>query len=626
MQHCVARCARLAASLTRAHDRVIATILAAVIAVALAPIIAGNVATAQGIPRDTTNRPIEDAPPKPQRPDSIQARVGRDGATPSLEIGQSFTYDRDQLFATGAITLGDLLERIPEFTAFRTGWLAAPQALASGGDFSRVRVFIDGIERDDLEPRNGVAPNLGSVPIWTLEKLSLARSANELRVDLRTWEYNGTAPYTRIDALTGDLNTNLYRAFYGKRFYNGAALQVALQQFGVTDARNGGGGQDFGGLIRYGIGRRSWSLDATAIRTNDTRTSTGRFAFGAGLPGYRSANTLGYLRAAVGREGSGPFLQVVASTEILKEDSPHYDSLTARQFGFAPDTVDSLASVAQYVATAGFDAAGGRLRLIERYRRRLGKGYNSPSATFDLSHTFFSASAMAERDEYSGLTRLEGGARLTPLPFISVLGYLGQRTSFGNPASPFVTQPTSRTARIEGGLRVLPAGLWVTGGVVTRDTALLIPSALWDTAFVAVPVGRQTGTMLGLHGPIIGGLSVNASGTHWQDRAAYTPQTEAHADLRFFTEWLSRFPNRNFSFLFQPGLDYRSAAAFPQNDGTDRITIPSRAISLLVELRILRGTMTFQRRNVMSLIYDQVPGYTMPRAVNVYGVRWYFFN
>ncbi|HWG32763.1 MAG TPA: hypothetical protein VN650_01250, partial [Gemmatimonadaceae bacterium] len=432
--------------------------------------------------------------------------------------------------------------------------------------------------------------------------------------------------YTRVDALTGDLNTNLYRAYYGKRFYNGAGLQVALQQFGVTDLRNGGGGQDFGGMVRYGIAHHSWSLDATAIRSNDTRTVTGRFGFGQDLPGYRSANTIGYLRAAIGREGSGPFLQLVASTQILKENSPHYDSTTARQYGFAPDTVDSLASATQYVATLGMDAAGGRLRLIERYRTRLGKGYNSPSATFDLTHTFLSLSAMAERDEYAGLTRVEGGARLTPLPFISLLGYVGQRTAFGTPAIGFIRQPDSRSGRFEAGLRVLPAGLWLTGGVVTRDTALLVPSAQWDTAFVARAVGRQTGTITGLHGPIIGGLSADATVTHWQNVAAYTPQTEAHADIRYYTEWLSRFPNRNFSFLIQPGMDYRSSAPFPQSDGTDRLASSSRVFSVLVELRILRGVLSFQRRNLVGAIYDQVPGYLMPRPVNVYGVRWYFFN
>ena len=578
-----------------------------------------------GVPRDTLPTSAEDAAPRPQRKDSIQARIGRDGVTPSLEIGQSFTYDRDQLFATGAITLGDLLDRIPGYTTYRTGWIASPQAAAFGGDFSRVRIFIDGIERDDLEPRNGVAQDLNTVPIWMLQTLSLARSASELRVDLRTWEYDQTAPYTRIDALTGDLNTNLYRAFYGKRFYNGAALQVALQQFGVTDAREGGGGQQFAGMMRYGIGRPTWSIDVTAIRSNDTRVVTTRYLYGQAMPGYGAANTMAYIRAAIGREGSGPFLQLVASTQILKESSPHYDSVTARTYGFRPDTVDSLASSAQYVATAGFDAAGGRLRLIERYRTRLGKGYSSPSSTFDLTNRFFSASALAERDEYAGATRVEGGARFTPLPFISLLGFVGQRSPFGTPAPGFVPQPTSRSARFEAGLRIMPAGLWLSGGVVARDTALLIPSALWDTAFVATPVGRQTGVTVGLHGPVAGPLSIDATAIQWKNLYPYTPKTEAHADVRFYTEWLSRFPSGNFSFLFQPGLDYRTASPFPEASG-NRYAMSSRTVSLLVELRILRGVMSFQRRNLLGAIYDEVPGFIMPRPVNIYGVRWYFFN
>ncbi|HWG33429.1 MAG TPA: TonB-dependent receptor plug domain-containing protein, partial [Gemmatimonadaceae bacterium] len=270
-------------SIRLARCALIAT--ACIATMAAVPAVSAN---AQGLPRDTVHNAPEDAPPKPQHADSVQARLGRDDVMPSLEIGQAFTYDRDALFATGALTLGDLLDRIPGFTTFRTGWLAAPQATAFGGDFSRVRVFLDGIERDDLEPRNGVAPDLHSVPLWTLEKVSLARGANGLRIDMRTWEYDQTTPYTRVDALTGDLNTNLYRAYYGKRFYNGAGLQVALQQFGVTDLRNGGGGQDFGGMVRYGIAHHSWSLDATAIRSNDTRTVTGRFGFGQDLPGYRS--------------------------------------------------------------------------------------------------------------------------------------------------------------------------------------------------------------------------------------------------------------------------------------------------------------------------------------------------
>ncbi|MGI8546707.1 MAG: TonB-dependent receptor plug domain-containing protein [Gemmatimonadaceae bacterium] len=584
---------------------------------------ASGTAHAQSTASDTVRDKM--APPKPQRADSVQARMGRGDVMPSIEIGDSYTFDRESLFRTGALTVGDLLDRIPTITAFRSGWLAAPQTVAYGGDFSRVRLFIDGIELDDQQARNGAAPDVHSFPIWALERLTLVRTASELRIEMRSWEYRLTTPYTRVDVLTGDLSTNLYRVFYGKRYYNGTGLQIAGQQYGVTDTRYGGGGDQFTFLGRYGVARELWSLDATAIRTNSTRTVTQRFFGGQFLPAYRAANTLGYLRGAIGREGSGPFVQVIASTQLLKEYSSHLDSAAASRFGFPRDTADTLASTTQYVATAGFDQYGGRLRLIERYRRRLGRGYSSPSATFDVTRGLLAVNALAERDEYGGLTRLEIGGKLTPLPFVSVAGYVGQRTPFGDPAPEHIRQPSSRSARVEGGIRLLNGGPWATVGFVTRDTAVLVPPTVFDSAFISVPVTRQSGATLGLRGGLPYGFSIDATGTKWQHPGPYTPEYQAHADLRYFTQWLSRFPAGNFSFLVQPTLDYRSSVIFPTIDA-DRSTIPAKAYSVLVELRILRAVISYQQRNITALQYDQVAGYLMPRPLSVYGVRWYFLN
>lgn len=586
------------------------------------------IARAQAVPSgDTLSKPT--APDKPQRADSVQHRLGRDTPLPTIDVGGSYTWDRDALFATGALTLGDLLDRLPGFTTYRTGWLAAPQTVAVGGDFAHTRVYIDDVEWDDLNPRDKGAPDLHSLPIWALQQLTLARTADGLRIDMRTWQYNMTTPYTRVDIETGDLNTNLYRAFYGKRYYNGAGLQVAGEQYGVTDVRNGGGGQQLGVLARYGWARSNWSVDATALRTNGTRTATNRYGGGQLMPGYRWANTIAYLRAAIGHEGSGPFVQLQAVTQGLREYSTHYDSTTGPQYGFPTDTVDTLASVAQYIATAGFDGAGARLRVIERYRRRLGVGYNSPSATFDLTQKFLSVSASAERDEYRGVTELQGGARLTPLPFVSVAAYAETRTGLGTPAPGYIVLPNSKSARAEAGIRPFANGPWLVAGVITRDTSLLIPPAIYDSAFVPVSLGRQTGSTIALRGPVGYGFSVDAWLAKWKEGTPYTPQYEASGRLRFYTEWLSRFPNGNFSFLLEPSVDYRTQAAFPETGGvrlTNPFVTPATSYSVLLELRILRGVITYQRRNISALLYDQVPGYIMPRPLNVYGVRWYFFD
>ncbi len=314
------------------------------------------VAHAQGTRGDTLG--ARSTAPHQQRADSVQSPFARGDVQRTLEIGESLVYTRDELFQSGALTVGDLLDRLPAVAVFRTGWLPSPQVAAYGGDFSRVRAFYDGIELDDLELRDGAAPDLHQIPLWTLERLSLVRSASGLRIDMQSWEYDLTTPYTRVDVLTGDLNTNLYRGFYGKRYYNGAGLQIAGQQYGVTDVRNGGGGDQFAILGRYGVARSGWAIDATALRMNGTRTLTvGEYA-GEALPNYRSTNTLGYLRAAFGHEGGGPFLRLIASTQILRENSSHYDSTAAAPYGFPPDTVDTLASETQYIATAGFDGGG----------------------------------------------------------------------------------------------------------------------------------------------------------------------------------------------------------------------------------------------------------------------------
>jgi len=564
-------------------------------------------------------------PNRKQRTDSVQAPISRDHPLPTLDVGQRYTFNRIALAKSGALSVADLLDRMPGLTTFRAGWLPSPQVAAIAGDFTRVRVFLDGIELDDLNGRDGEAPDLRSVPLWTLDQLTLDRGATELRIEMRSWEYAMTTPYTEVDALTGDMNTNLYRAYYAKRFYNGAALQVAAQQYGTVNTRQGGGGDETGVFARYGVARRNWSVDVVGLRLNDTRTLTGRyFGQGMSLAPYRGASTLAYLRAAVGRVGDGPFLQVIASSDALRESSSHYNTAAAAPYGFPADTVDSAASSAQYVATAGYDRGGIRLHLTERYRRRLGIGYNSPAASFALDEPILGVNARAERDEYWGVTRLEGGVRLTPLPFLSVVGTAGQRTSLLKASPGRMLQPDSRSARIEAGIR-LGRTLWFSGGVMTRDTALAVAPSVFDTAFVAVPLGRQTGTLASIRGAIVGGLSVDAEGVRWQQPGPYTPRYQGHGELRFQTNWLRKFPNGNFSFLLSAAVDYRSAVAFPTATGD--LTAPSsRVYSILAEIRILRGTITFQRRNLQSAIYEQVPGYIMPRAVNLYGVRWYFFD
>jgi len=130
-----------------------------------------------------------------------------------LTVGPAYHWNRDELFASGALTLADLLDRIPGFAAFSAGWISTPMMGSYLGDPARVRIFYDGVELDPLDPGMRGLQDFASIDLWTLEEVSVERGASELRVYLRSWTVDHTTPYTRADVLTGNNETNLYRAF-----------------------------------------------------------------------------------------------------------------------------------------------------------------------------------------------------------------------------------------------------------------------------------------------------------------------------------------------------------------------------------------------------------------------------
>ena len=113
------------------------------------------------------------------RRDTLKAPFARAPLPVPLEIGASLVYDRASLFASSALTVQDLLDRVPGLTGFRTGWIASPMVSAYYGDVRRIRVFYDGLAFDELDPRAGGVLDLTQVPLWTLEELRIERGATK---------------------------------------------------------------------------------------------------------------------------------------------------------------------------------------------------------------------------------------------------------------------------------------------------------------------------------------------------------------------------------------------------------------------------------------------------------------
>ncbi len=571
-------------------------------------------------------------PPKPEtdsaqpKRDTIQPPFGRSVAPRTADIGPQYEWNREELFASGAYTLADLLERVPGATSFRTGWLASPKFVAVNGDPGRIRIFYDGLEIDNLDTRNGSLLELSTIDLWMLENVRIERFANELVLHLRSWTVERTDPYTRTDIYTGDENTNIYRGFFGRRFGNGAGVQLGAEQWSSRARRLGGGGDALSFMGRAGVARRLWSVDAFYSSRNAARSVQTTFGSGLSLPAFEGTHSLAYIRLAAGDRTGGPWGELLASKARFAETSPR----TAGGPMAIADTADSTTKRFQYLATAGMVRGPFRATVASRIRSVDGETRHSPHARLEFATTIGSVMLFGEQDGFARTKRGDVVARFTPLPFIAVAGaYSITSPDFDDSQptdedeEPPLAFPGTSSSRLEVGLRAWRP--WVIAGLISRDTALLVPPTVYDTAYVPQYIGRRTGLYAGIRGNVYKALNLDVVGTRWDSAGLYQPRYQARSELYLATRWLSRFPSGNFGLKVAFIHEYRGSVAFPTATGNLR-TNASGVMNGLLEIRILRGVASYQVRNIAGENYQIVPDFFMPRAIGIYGIRWEFWN
>ena len=549
--------------------------------------------------------------------DSIKRPFGRFADPALYEIGPQYEWNREQLFATGALTVIDLLDRIPGVTTFRSGWLATPQVATYNADFRRVRVFYDGIEIDNLDSRTGGMLDLSTVQLWSLEHLSIERSASELRIYMRSWRVDNTDPYTRVDIATGNEDTNLYRGFYGRRFDNGGVLQFAGQQFGVASPRFSGSGDALSLLSRVGIAKKGWSLDAFVLHHHATRDIE-RVAIGHPpvLP-LDATNTDAYIRAAVGRVGSGPWAQLTVASIAFKGTTGPDRSVSATPFS---DTLERRVSESQYNVSAGYTLGPARFEVEDRLRALQGTSYNGASGRLDLVTPIGVVSGFIEHDGFRKTTNADAGIRAQPLPFIALSGSISRAVPITSAGS---TQVSMTSARGEVGLKLF--GPWLSAGFITTDRTPGLAPIVYDTLLLPTDAGRISARTASIRGPIFGGIGIDAWVTKWDPNGPYRPQYQSRSELNYSNNFAKRFPRGDFEIRAAGIFEFRGRTNFPLSAG-DIETSVAETVSGLLEIRIMRAVLSYQQRNILGYPYQVVPGFDMPRVLAIYGVRWDFWN
>ena len=535
----------------------------------------------------------------------------------------------------GAVTLADLLMRIPGVTAFRANWIPAPQFIAWNGDARRVRVFFDGIEIDPIDERYGRLLDLGVTPLWQLEEVSAERVAGELRVHLRSWRVDRTTPGTRTDVTSGSENTNFYRGYYGRRLHNGGVIQLAAQQYSTASLRTGGDGSSLQVFGRLGWAGKRWSVDATWNRAGVDRSPTIRFPLSRELaeknavPAFKGTLGTAYGRVAWGDPDAkaAPWVQLIASTQSMRDDS---DSLppdttfvvTGPDSGtMLVDTATFATSRAQYVFAAGASRWGLDGSVTARLRVGHGRTDLSPSARLRYTRSFVTLAAYAESRGSDSTLRVDLSARVAPWRWLAVDGTFGTYT----PSAASTGGPAFTASRLE--LSTVVRGISLTAGGLSRDQTLLAAPVVLDSGLVPVLSGETRGVVIGVRSPVYKDVSINVDAVRWDSQGAYRPQMEVHTSLTLDSGWPRKFPRGNFHVLAAAMYDHRTPMFFPDaTGGVGQTTGPIDVLSARLEFRIMSGTVFIQFSNLVGKVYYTAPGYMMPRMLQYYGLRWEFWN
>ena len=602
------------------------------------------------------------------KPDTIKAPLARAEAPPILEIGAPRIYDRTAMFATGALTLIDLLGRVPGLTEFTTGILSAPAAIASMGDLRRIRVFLDGLELDPMDRRSRGVSAASDLPLHGLEEIRIERGGEEVRVYARSWRVDRTIPYTRADIATGDQNSNLYRAWYGRRYDHGEALQVAAEQYTTQPNSRLPSSDVLNLMLRGGITRGPWSADAFMQRSHRNRAPWS----GVGdlsetrdtVPGLETQRITAYARLGNGDPDAGRWMQVVASANSYRGSARSSTNLSA-SLPSSTDSLnalsDSLAYESQYLITGG--VTRGAVQLSGAERIRVGGHRTSHVASGRASATYgpLALSLFGEGRSYLNPSRAEASFKFGFRDRLALVGSASQTGSgtfdrlFDEPRSgevydesgaftspgigQFVKPDTSEVkryrldgrtnSRVEAGIRL--RDLWLSGGVLRRGPTTLLAAAEFDRRYArasAVKVeSAANGRMVAARGRLWRAINVDAWAIKWNDSTGfYRPQYQARSELYIQTNLLDKFPGGNFGLLTSLAHEYRSSTRFPLAGDSARIAPGYRAITFKLEIRIQTAVVTYQFRNLLQEKYGQVPGFNVPRQTQFYGVRWDFWN
>jgi hypothetical protein len=160
-----------------------------------------------------------------------------------------WSWDRDEILGTRALTLAELVSEIPGTVALRGGDYGMPTSVSAfGAGGGRIRVFRDGIE---MLPLEGSVVDLTRIGLAGLEGVYVVRAVGEMQIHLESVLAEGGRPYSLIEAGTGDLNSNVFRGTFSHPRTLGGVVALTMERVDTRGPRGQEPGVAQGAWLRY---------------------------------------------------------------------------------------------------------------------------------------------------------------------------------------------------------------------------------------------------------------------------------------------------------------------------------------------------------------------------------------
>jgi hypothetical protein len=530
-----------------------------------------------------------------------------------------WVWDEDALLREGAISLLDLLNRVPGIVTFRTGvYLQQESAAAFAGGADRLVVTWDGYA---LDPLTAGTLDLSTIQLAHLERVEVDRRPDALVIRLYSDKPTDARAHSRIEAGVGEPDANLFRGLLLTPNFLFGPFGFAVERLEVRGTGRPQPADVFASWLRWGFLSERRGVEVTLRTSNLGRNPEspvpadqsrqdllvrGRTRFGIGgvAEAYFGRSRLDY-------EGMDPEIDDSLQTRL---------DLSARQAGvrlaWEQDrwTVDGAMRWRDESRLPQLDLElAGRARPVDWLNVDAGV-------------------ANQKWDSGFGATSYWASASVAPLPWLRAFGGFadGRR---GSPSEiDSITTPHKSDRRVlRGGgeirfgrLRAAAAGVRVS---IDSIPLLGMPG---DSLVAGATAGIPTldGWEASATVPLLGDwLSLDASWSGWitEPRPVYVPATMGRTGLRIHTIPLE---SGNFELFARLAAVHRSGITGPPPAaGEPAPTTPARTVyDGYLQIRIIDVRIWIRFDDLAGNDVEDLPGLPIRGPRIFYGVKWSFWN